>query len=233
MSISQAEQAPLDMRHFNITAEETLVMLAGRAMSMASQSGKRILVGIIGGPASGKSTLAETLRDMLNEMVPGSTTILHMDGYHRKHADLVAHNLVDAKGAPHTFDVEGFLSALEIVSSGEHDFSAPIYSREIEDVVEKHYEISKRTPIVLVEGSYLMLEDEPWHRVRSFLNLSAFLSIPRDVAMRRLIKRHGEHGLFTKEHIHAHIDRTDLPNFDLVENSKERADLIFEIADAR
>jgi hypothetical protein len=43
------------------------------------------------------------------------------------------------------------------------------------------------------------------------------------------MKRHGEEGLFSEERNKAHIARNDLPNYDLVEGSRERADVVFEM----
>jgi hypothetical protein len=43
------------------------------------------------------------------------------------------------------------------------------------------------------------------------------------------MKRHAEEGLFTEERNRAHIERTDLPNYDLVVRSKPRADIAIEL----
>ncbi|MBF0679490.1 MAG: hypothetical protein IR164_11195 [Devosia sp.] len=58
-----------------------------------------------------------------------------------------------------------------------------------------------------------------------------FLDVPRDVVEARLLKRHGEEGLFTEERNRAHIARNDLPNYDLVAGSKDRADVIFQMVE--
>jgi hypothetical protein len=47
--------------------------------------------------------------------------------------------------------------------------------------------------------------------------------------MRRLMKRHAEAGLFTEKRNRAHVSRVDLPNYDLVEKSRNRADLALEL----
>ena len=53
--------------------------------------------------------------------------------------------------------------------------------------------------------------------------------VPRELVRTRLMKRHGEEGLFSEERNRAHIERNDLPNYDLVEESRERADVVFEL----
>jgi hypothetical protein len=45
----------------------------------------------------------------------------------------------------------------------------------------------------------------------------------------RLMKRHGEEGLFTEDRNRAHIERNDLPNYDRVMLSQDRADVVIEL----
>ena len=53
-----------------------------------------------------------------------------------------------------------------------------------------------------------------------------FVDVPRALVKARLLKRHGEEGLFTEERNRAHIERNDLPNYDLVCLSQDRADVV-------
>ena len=53
--------------------------------------------------------------------------------------------------------------------------------------------------------------------------------MPRDIVKARLLKRHGEEGLFTEERNRAHIERNDMPNYDLVCLSQDRADVVIEM----
>jgi pantothenate kinase len=53
-----------------------------------------------------------------------------------------------------------------------------------------------------------------------------FIDVDRETVKARLLKRHAEAGLFTEERNRAHIERTDMPNFDLVSASQERADVV-------
>ena len=61
------------------------------------------------------------------------------------------------------------------------------------------------------------------------MDYAVFIHVPRDIVRDRLMKRHGAEGLFTAERNKAHIERNDLPNYDLVESSRERADVVFEL----
>jgi len=83
--------------------------------------------------------------------------------------------------------------------------------------------------VLVVEGNYLLLGEAPWDEAKSALDLAVFVTVPRDLVAARLLKRHGEEGLFTEERNRAHIARTDLPNYDLVETSKDRADVVIAL----
>jgi hypothetical protein len=43
------------------------------------------------------------------------------------------------------------------------------------------------------------------------------------------MKRHAEEGLFSEERNREHIERVDLPNYDLVARSKPRADFVINL----
>ena len=65
--------------------------------------------------------------------------------------------------------------------------------------------------------------------MKPLLDFSAFIAVPRDLVRARLMKRHGEEGLFTEERNRAHIERNDLPNYDLVMRFLDRADVVIEL----
>jgi hypothetical protein len=46
------------------------------------------------------------------------------------------------------------------------------------------------------------------------------------------MKRHAEHGRFTEKRNRAHVARVDLPNYDLVSKSRDRADIVIELETA-
>ena len=75
----------------------------------------------------------------------------------------------------------------------------------------------------------LLLETGAWADVKPLLDFAAFIAVPRDMVRTRLMRRHGEEGLFTEERNRAHIERNDLPNYDLVMQTQERADLVIEL----
>lgn len=86
-------------------SEQTLDELRDRVRALAACGGRRIL-GISGAPGAGKSTVAEALVD------PGTSVLVGMDGFHLADHLLVERGIRDRKGAPDTFDVDGFVALL-------------------------------------------------------------------------------------------------------------------------
>ena len=218
------------VEHLQLTPQSALSLLVSHIMQMESAAGHRIAVGIAGGPGAGKSTLAAELVTMLNATKPGSAALVPMDGFHMRHAKLEALGTVDFKGAPHTFEGAEFVSFLHRLKTADAAVMGPGYSRQIEDVVDNAFTVLPDVRVLVVEGNYLLLTEGPWAGVRPLLDYAAFIHVPRDTVKTRLLKRHAEAGLFTEERNIAHIARTDMPNYDLVTASQDRADVVIELA---
>ncbi len=211
-----------------VTPDVALARLEDLALGM-QRDGKRVALGLAGGPGTGKSTLAAQLVERLNARSPGFAALVPMDGFHMKHAKIEALGATDRKGAPHTFEGAAFVAFLERLKATKEPVSGPGYSRKIEDTVDDAFTVAADVPVLVVEGNYLLLDDGPWAGVKPLLDHAVFVHVPREVVRARLMKRHGEEGLFSAERNRAHIERNDLPNYDLVEASRGRADLVFEM----
>jgi pantothenate kinase len=210
----------------SLTPQEALAFLVREAQALP---GRRVAIGLAGGPGTGKSTLATQLVDSLNAVTPGVAGYVPMDGFHMLHAKLEALGTVKDKGAPHTFEGEAFATFLETLKSATGPVTGPGYSRKIEDVVQNTFTIMAEVRILVVEGNYLLLADPPWGNVKPQLDRAIFIDVPREKVRARLIKRHAEEGLFSEERNRAHIERVDLPNYDLVQRSRPRADIVIDL----
>lgn len=209
---------------------DALTELTWKAQELAERAaGRRIAIGLAGGPGTGKSTLAAELVAALNLAAPGSAALVPMDGFHMKHAKLEAMGQTDFKGAPHTFEGAAFVAFLGRLKTATEAVSGPGYSRKIEDTVDDAFTIAPGVRVLVVEGNYLLLGDAPWDEVKALLDFSAFIVVPREMVRARLMKRHGEEGLFTEERNRAHIERNDLPNYDRVMLSQDRADVVITL----
>jgi pantothenate kinase len=214
----------------HLTPQQALSRLLPHILDLASHAeGQRIAVGLAGGPGTGKSTLAAELVTMLNATHPGIAALVPMDGFHIKHARLEAMGQVDYKGAPHTFEGAQFVSFLHHLKTAHEPVSGPLYSRKIEDTVDNAFTVPAEVRILIVEGNYLLLTDGPWAAVKPVLDYSVFIDVPPEMVRARLLRRHAEEGLFTEERNRAHIERNDLPNYDLVCQSQDRADVVIEL----
>ena len=215
-----------------LTPEATLDWLVAQSTETLDRLGRRVSVGLAGGPGVGKSTLAVQLVDALNAARPGIAAYVPMDGFHMLHAKLESLGTVKDKGAPHTFEGGAFADFLDGLKSATGPVSGPGYSREIEDVVLDAFIVPAAVKILVVEGNYLLLANAPWWRIKPLLDLATFIDVPRDKVRARLLKRHAEHGLFTEARNREHVDRVDLGNFDIVQRSRGRADVVIELVTA-
>jgi pantothenate kinase len=211
-------------KSLTLTPADALARLRAEAEILLALPGRRML-GIAGGPGTGKSTLA---RELVAVLGPAAAYV-PMDGFHMKHAKLEALGTVADKGAPHTFEAEAFANFLTALKAATEPMSGPGYSRKIEDVVEDAFTVEATTRLLVVEGNYLLLSSSPWWHVRPLLDFAVFIDVPREIVRSRLMQRHAEEGLFTEERNRAHIEGTDLPNYDLVLRSAPQADLVITV----
>ena len=212
-----------------LTPQQALSRLVPHILALQSAAHHRIAIGLAGGPGTGKSTLAAELVTMVNATHPGSAALVPMDGFHMKHSKLEGLGQVDYKGAPHTFEGAAFVSFLHHLKHATEPVSGPGYSRKIEDTIENAFTVQPELKTLIVEGNYLLLTEGPWAGIRPLLDYAIFLDVPRDLVKARLLKRHAEEGLFTEERNRAHIERNDLPNYDLVQQSQDRADVVIAL----
>ncbi|MGC4175048.1 nucleoside/nucleotide kinase family protein [Demequina sp.] len=144
----------------------------------------RFLLGISGGPGSGKSTFAAGLATRLTDSGV-NVAVVPMDGFHLPDAVLAERGLLESKGSPETFDRVGFETLLGRLRDTSVNLMAPGYSRESHAVVPDAISVRRGAQVVIVEGNYLGL----WPRVRELLDEIWRIDVPWDVARSRLIAR--------------------------------------------
>ena len=172
----------------------------------------RILVALAGPPGSGKSTLASELESALNQEQPEQAMILPMDGFHYDDLYLVPAGLRTRKGAPQTFDVWGFYHILRRLRERQEEFVAvPVFDRDLEIARAGARLIPAKVPVILVEGNYLLLQQEPWSQLRLLFDVAVLLEVPEAVLGERLTAR-WQHYELPSEEIAAKVNENDLPN---------------------
>ena len=196
--------------------------LIDRARALATAGARKIL-GIAGAPGAGKSTLAALVTAHLD----GRAVQVPMDGLHLADVELDRLGRRDRKGAPDTFDGFGYLALLRRLRSpapGEIVY-APAFERTIEQPVAGSIPVDPSVPLVVTEGNYLLLDDPPWHEVRTLLDETWFVETDDETRVGRLIRRHIEFGK-TPEQAAEWVERLDEQNARLIAATRDRADLI-------
>ena len=157
---------------------------------------ERFLVAIAGPPGSGKSTLAERLLELL---VEAPAALVAMDGFHFDNQVLKERGLLDRKGAPETFDFDGFKTTLQRLRSVSGDIAVPLFDREADLARAGASVVRAGDRIVVVEGNYLLLNEAPWNELAGLFDYTVFLDVPRGALAHRLVQRWLDHGLSEEE----------------------------------
>lgn len=206
-------------------AEATLHELAERARLLLSDGRRRIL-GVTGTPGAGKSTVTAALLQALGDRA----VVVGMDGFHFANAELVRLGRRDRKGAPDTFDVDGYVALLRRLSTQTAGtIYAPVFDRELEESIGSAVPVRADVPLVITEGNYLLHDEHGWDAVRPLLDEVWYLDVDADERRRRLVARRLGHG-HPADEATAWVRDVDEPNARLVETARDRADLVVRVA---
>ena len=185
-----------------------------------AQGQGRYLVALAGPPGAGKSTLAAELVAALGK----GAKAVPMDGFHYDDAVLVARGARGRKGAPDTFDVQGFLHLLRRLRT-EDEVAIPLFDRDLEISRAGADIVTAADSVLVVEGNYLLLNESPWPQTAPLFNLTVWIDVPESELDRRLLARWAHYGK-TPEQARAWIDSNDLPNIRRVTQNSRPADVV-------
>ena len=208
---------PQKIRYNADTVEHLFLPLLRRLTEMQRAEARRILVFLAAPPATGKSTLAQFLEQLsrTEEDLP-PVQALGMDGFHYPNRYLAAHTilrdgekipLTSIKGAPETFDVPAL--AAKLGAAREESVTFPVYDRRIHDVVPDA--VTADAPILLVEGNWLLLDEEPWRDLCGLADHRLRIDAAPELLRDRLIARKVQGGS-TTEAAAAFYEASDAPN---------------------
>jgi pantothenate kinase len=199
-------------------------------------TGARVIVGIVGPPGAGKSTLAEGVAARFDRLrgsvahVPGAyqhrtAMCVPMDGFHLSNMELGRLGLADRKGAPETFDGWGFVHLLRRIHAAEELVYAPVFNRVLNESIGSAVPIFPSVELVVVEGNYLLLPEDPWVRARPLYDLAIYLNVPDEVRVPRLVRRQRARGLDAAAALEW-VQRSDEANARLVATTRAHADVV-------
>lgn len=189
--------------------------------------GRRTLLGLVGPPGAGKSTLAAALQGA----APGVSQVVPMDGYHLANAELRRLGRAGRKGAPDTFDSAGYVALLRRLREqqgpqGDAIVYAPEFHRDIEEGVAGSVPVFAATQLVITEGNYLLLDDGPWAGVAALLDEVWYVEVDDRLRTDRLVRRHEQFGRSAQD-ARDWVAGTDEPNARLIEGTRGRAHWTF------
>ncbi len=180
---------------------------------------RQTFIGIAGGTGSGKTTVAEMIKQSLGK---NQTAIITMDSYYKDFPELT----IDEKRKinydhPSVFDIELLKKHLQQLKNGE-SIEVPIYSFE-EYARSGEYEKIDPKPIIIVEGILLFYYEE----IKDFFSIKIFVDTDPDVRIIRRIQRDVlERGRTLESVIKQYLDTVRPMHIQFVEPTKQFADII-------
>ena len=201
------------------------------------QKGGRVLAMLAAPPGAGKSTLVSFLEYYAKELLPElKVQAIGMDGFHRRQEYLTSHDtevdgkmipMVQIKGAPVTFDLEAFVAKIKEVLGGRTALW-PTYDRHLHNPIEDA--ITVTGDIVILEGNYLLLDEEGWRDIHKMADYTIFLRGDEEVLRKRLVDRKEASGN-SRDKAEAFVDFSDMRNVRLCLNHSLPADLELSLED--
>lgn len=188
-----------------------------------NQSG-RLMICIAGAPGSGKSYICSYLLKKINYSLK-QLDVFEMDGFHYDDGILKKKKLINRKGSPETFDVQGLKSfIIRLKANEENQVVVPIFDRKLELSRASAKIIKKKIPLIITEGNYLLLNKKPWSDLQDYFDLTIMIKSSQKTLSKRLTERWKSFN-FSNEIIKQKVFENDLPNARYVYANSVRADI--------
>lgn len=206
------------------TIESNAGRVAARILSEAKSG--RFITAVAGPPGAGKSTLAEAVAERLNADAGAEVAaVFPMDGYHFDDGILEARGQRARKGAPFTFDVDGYRATLmRLRAEPDAAIAVPVFDRSLEVSRGSARIIGAAHRFIITEGNYLLLDEDPWRTLAPLFDLTVMVRETEEELLRRLTARWQHYGL-SEDAMKAKLADNDMPNVRFVLNTSRAADM--------
>jgi uridine kinase len=180
---------------------------------------RRKIIGIAGGTASGKTTLADVL---FAESGVENSVILKLDNYYRERLDLDLSKRANLNyDHPDAFDVPLITEHILALKQGKTIYQ-PTYDFVNHKRAVQTIE-TKATPVIIIEGILTFAIEA----IRDLIDFKIFVDTPSDIRVLRRVKRDIEERGRSFDSVTEQYTKTVRPMHDLyVEPSKVYADII-------
>jgi pantothenate kinase len=197
-----------------------------------SAGSSRVVLGLAGPPAAGKSTLAKALvAAVCGRFGDSFAAYLPMDGFHLSNTQLRRLGRQDRKGAPDTFDVWGYVALLRrIIDSTDFDVYVPDYDRTLHEPICARLVVRTVTRLVVTEGNYLGLDQPGWSAAKALLNQLWYVDAPDKLREERLVARQLAGGRSFQD-AHDWVARSDRANGDVIKATLISSDRVVNSLD--
>jgi uridine kinase len=181
---------------------------------------KPILIGIAGGSASGKTSIAQRLKRTFDKT--NSVTIIREDDYYKDQSNLKFEERIETNyDHPFAFDHRLLLQQLNELVNGK-SIKKPTYDYKIHtrsDVIE----IVDSADVIVLEGLFVLENKE----IRDMLDIKIYVDTPHDVRfIRRLLRDVDERGRTVQSVVNQYLNTVRVMHELFVEPSKRYADVI-------
>ncbi|KAF4968536.1 hypothetical protein FSARC_4103 [Fusarium sarcochroum] len=203
------------------------------AKKQVEGDGSRLLVALAGPPGSGKTTIAHRVAKLVSASPNApSIIVISADGFHLPLTTLRSWpNPAEAlarRGAPWTFDGAAIAALARNLRNTDEAIVCPTFDHAIKDPVKDGLIVDRDTQICILEGNYLLSDEEPWREIADLVDERWLIQVDTDLARKRVALRHIQAGIEdTIEAAYKRVDTNDMVNGDYVATrSQGRYDLL-------
>ena len=179
---------------------------------------KVIVIGIAGGPGSGKSTMIRKIKEEFSDEI----TILSHDFYYKQHNDIPFEERKKLNyDHPNAFDTDLMINHIKALKEWR-SIERPVYDFTIHNRVDETVTV-KPAKVIIVEGILIFENKE----LLDMFDIKAFIDTDADVRIiRRILRDVRERGRTLDSVVNQYLTTVKLMHEQFVEPSKKNADII-------